>query len=205
MTADNKKKQREASGEEEEHLFEDWPDGPEEESRFRKTVEGFVPDIFKRSLTSGIGSLFMSDDGLRSLVADKKLPKEAVGYLIGQADATKREFMRIVSREIREFLETMDFGGELTKILTSISFEIRTEVRFIPNDAAVKPNVRNRVKVKKTRKNEDGEEIEEVEEFSSEAVDDSSPSKRLWPRRKSAASTADAAEDTDEAPAAKPK
>ncbi len=199
MTSD-KKKQRETSGEEnEEHLFEDWPDGPEEESSFRKTVEGFVPDIFKRSLTSGIGSLFMSDDGLRSLVADKKLPKEAVGYLIGQADATKREFMRIVSREIREFLETMDFGGELTKILTSISFEIRTEVRFIPNDAAVKPNVRNRVKVKKTRKNEEGEEIEEVEEFSSESMEESteSASKRRWPRRKTATSTpsAESAED----------
>src|SRR5690554_36087 len=134
MTSDNKKKQREASGTDtEEHLFDEWPDSPDEESGFRKAVEGFVPDIFKRSLTSGLGSLFMSDDGLRSLVADKKLPKEAVGYLIGQADATKREFMRIVSREIREFLETMDFGGELTKILTSISFEIRTEVRFIPN------------------------------------------------------------------------
>lgn len=196
MASDNKKKQREASGSEtEEHLFEDWPDGPEEESGFRKAVEGFVPDIFKRSLTSGIGSLFMSDDGLRSLVADKKLPKEAVGYLIGQADATKREFMRIVSREIREFLETMDFGGELTKILTSISFEIRTEVRFIPNDAAVKPNMRNRVKVKKTRKNEDGEEVEEVEEFSSESSADVSP-KRLWPRRKNAGA---ATESTDEA------
>ncbi|MBA2661799.1 MAG: hypothetical protein H0U74_05855 [Bradymonadaceae bacterium] len=165
------------------HLFEDWPEDPEAESRFRKTVEGFVPDIFKRSLTAGIGSLFMSDDGLRSLVADKKLPKEAVGYLIGQADATKREFMRIVSREIREFLENMDFGGELTKILTSISFEIRTEVRFIPNDAALKPNVRNRIKVKQTRKDEDGNEVEESEEFVSETGDEASPKKRRWSRR----------------------
>lgn len=130
---------------EDEHLYDDWDDlatDPEEVSKLGRTLEGLLPDVVKR----GVGGL-VSEDGLRALVKERELPREAVGFILGQADATKREVLRIVSREVRLFLENVDLGGELTKILTSVSFEIRTEVRFIPNDAssALKPNVKNRV------------------------------------------------------------
>ena len=129
-----------------EHLYDDWDDlatDPPDPSRVERALEGIIPDIVKR----GVDGL-ISEDGIRSLVKDRGLPKEAVGFIIGQVDATKREVLRIVSKEMRLFLENVDLGGELTKILTSVSFEIRTEVRFIPNDASVRPQVKNRVKVR---------------------------------------------------------
>lgn len=132
--------------ESEDHLYDDWDElasDPEEASRLSRALEGILPDIVRR----GVGGL-VSDDGLRALVKDRELPREAVGFIMGQVDATKREVVRMVSKEVRMFLENADLGGELTKILTSISFEIRTEVRFIPNDSAVKPNVRSRVRVR---------------------------------------------------------
>ena len=60
--------------------------------------------------------------------------------------------LRIVAREVRDFLEATDLAGELKAALTSLSFEIRTEVRFIPNDAGtgVKPDVRARSRVKRS-------------------------------------------------------
>ena len=64
------------------------------------------------------------------------------------------EVLRIVGQEVRRFLETVNLSGELQKLLTSLSFEIKTEIRFIPNDAAVKPDVKNKVTVKRSR--EDG-------------------------------------------------
>lgn len=130
----------------ESHLYEDWDDlatDPEEMSRVGRAIEGLLPDILKR----GVGGL-VSEDGIRSLVKDRELPREAAGFILGQVDATKREVLRIVSKEVRLFLQNVDLGGELTKILTSVSFEVRTEVRFIPNDSAVKPNVRNRVSIR---------------------------------------------------------
>lgn len=142
------------------HLYEDWDDlatDPEEVSKLGRAIEGLLPDVLKR----GVGGL-VSEDGIRSLVKDRELPREAVGFILGQADATKREVLRVVSREVRLFLENVDLGGELTKILTSVSFEIRTEVRFIPNDASVKPNVRNRVSIR----GQDGEkkDLSDLEE-----------------------------------------
>ena len=136
----------EAGDSEDEHLYDDWDElasDPEEMSRLGRALEGLLPDIVRR----GVDGL-VSEDGIRSLVKDRELPREAAGFILGQVDATKREVLRIVSREVRMFLENVDLGGELTKILTSVSFEIRTEVRFIPNDAAVKPNVKNRVSIR---------------------------------------------------------
>lgn len=140
----------------------------EEASRILKGLETLIPGILRRSIISGL-SAAVSEDGLRSMVSDKKdIPKDAVSFILSQADSTRKELLRIVSREIRLFLENMDFGGEIAKILTTLSFEIRTEVRFIPNEEAVKPNIRNRVKVKRVR--EDGKE-ETVSEFEDNPTD----------------------------------
>ena len=162
----------------------------EDASSILRGLEALIPGILKRSVISGLANL--SEESLRS-VADKNIPKEAVGYVLSQADSTRRDLLRIVSREVRVFLENMDFGGELAKILTTLSFEIRTEVRFIPNDERVKPNIRHRVKVKRVRESGDEETLSDYEEEiggdeSSEAVEtekDREPrGRRRWSRKK---------------------
>jgi len=141
---------------ESEYRFEDWDDvPPEEASRILKGLEGLIPDVVKRTMSN----VLWSDDGVRSLLTEKNLPKEVVGYVLGQVDATRRGILRIVSKEIRVFLENMDFGGEIAKILTTLSFEIRTEIRFIPNEERVVPSVRNSVRVRR-----DGDAAEEPPE-----------------------------------------
>jgi hypothetical protein len=142
-----------------------WEEIPQEEAnKILRGLEAIIPDILKRTLVSNIGNLVMNEESIRSIVSDKNLPKEAAGFILGQADATRREILRVVSREIRVFLENMDFGGEIAKILTTLSFEVRTEIRFVPNDEAVRPKVRNRVKIKRQRgKGKEDEEIYDSE------------------------------------------
>ncbi len=153
---------------------ESWTDiAGEDASRLLKGLEAMIPGILRRSIISGLNTA-LSEEGFRGAVSDKNIPKEAVGFVLSQADNTRREILRIVSREVRTFLENVDFGGEIAKILTTLSFEIRTEVRFIPNDEALKPNIRNRVKIKRIR--EDGKE-ETVNEFEDETPAEDSKSK----------------------------
>ena len=152
----------------EEHEFEaeGWdeiPSDPEEASRVLSALEGIVPDILKRTISAGVGGISTSEERIRELLAEKKLPKEVVAYLLKQADTTKREFFRVVSREIREFLEDMDFGGELAKILTTLSLEARIEVRFIENEEskskdAVSPKASGKVRVRQSGSKTDDED-----------------------------------------------
>jgi hypothetical protein len=184
-------------GDQEYAFDEDWKEIPDEEaSRILRGLESLVPGIVKRVITSGIGTL-TSDDGIRSAITDKSLPKEVVGFILGQADSTRKEILRIVSREVQVFLENMDFGGELSKILTTLSFEIRTEVRFVPNDEAVLPRIRHQVKVRKSGADEDqefddeshvesvGTEDESTEDAPEEAEGPDRNSRGRWRRRSS--------------------
>ena len=181
---------------ESEHLYENWDElsaDAEDVSRLGKALEGLLPDIVKR----GLGGL-VSEDGIRSVVTDKRLPREAASFIATQVDATKREALRIVSKEIRLFLENVDLGGELTKILTSVSFEVRTQVRFVPNDAAVKASVRNKVSVKRER----GEPEESVEDESAAVPEDDERARQKgtsrWSRLRNR--PAEEREERDDAP-----
>ena len=109
-----------------------------------------VGDGLKKVIASGIRTVLSADDVIRD-----HLPREALTYIMRQTDSAKDEVVRIIGSQTKRFLENLDIGGELQKILTSVSFEIKTEIRFIPNDQAVLP--RASVKVKATHQ---GEEVE---------------------------------------------
>ncbi len=128
-----------------------------EESGVRGRLEQFLPDIVKRTFYAGLGAVFTTEEGIRRIASEFHLPKDVANFLIQQAASSKDELFRIVAKEIRGFLETVNFQQEMQKLLTSLSFEIKTEIRFIPNDEAVggvKPDIKREVAVKRKKSEE---------------------------------------------------
>jgi hypothetical protein len=93
--------------------------------------EKVVPDGVRR----GVESL-LREGRLRQLVGELKLPKEIVAYMLAQIDETKQAAVSAVGRELRLFLERTSLADELTRLLTQVSFQIKTEVRFVPTEEA---------------------------------------------------------------------
>ncbi|MFH2006455.1 MAG: hypothetical protein ABI333_07715 [bacterium] len=134
-------------------------EGHEFEDREHEDGEGsegwrgrMVPELVKRLFVAGMGAVFTSEEGIRRLASEVSLPKDVASYLITQAQTTKDELFRIVAGEIREFLESINLGAELTKILTSLTFEIKMQVRLLPNEkdsSSIRPDVKGTVKVVK--------------------------------------------------------
>ncbi|MBN2528492.1 MAG: hypothetical protein JXR76_19040 [Deltaproteobacteria bacterium] len=83
---------------------------------------------------------------VKAVVSDLKMPKEALNYIFKQVDETKHAAVKIIAREVRELLEKTDLAEEATKVLTSVSFEITTNIRFVPNPDGKK----KRIKIKMT-------------------------------------------------------
>ncbi len=131
------------------------PPDEEPEERKRSRLEGIIPDIVKRTFYAGLGAVFTTEEGIRKLASEFHLPKDITNYLIQQAASSKDELFRVVAKELRGFLQDVNISGELQKLLTSLSFEIKTEIRFIPNDeavAGVKPDVKfPRVSIKRNK------------------------------------------------------
>ena len=107
----------------------------------KRLFERVMPEILKRAVEraveSGASRLAEGPENLRNFVQEMKLPKEVLHYLYTQIDETKNGLYRVVAKEIRDVLEQTQFADEITKVLTKLSFEIKTEIRFIPNEQAL--------------------------------------------------------------------
>lgn len=118
----------------------------------RRILERIVPEIIKRIVEAGYEKISEGPENVRKAVGDLKLPKEAIGLMFAQLEETKNGLYRAVAREVRDFLENTNVSEELTRALTSLSFEIKTEIRFIPNEARSKapvPDVQSKLSVKR--------------------------------------------------------
>lgn len=93
---------------------------------------GFVADFVRKVAVAGVGAVFLGEEGLRSLAGQLKLPKEALGFIMGQAEKTKDEVGRVVSEEIRRFLQSEKLRDEVVKMLSGMTVEIKAQVRLIP-------------------------------------------------------------------------
>jgi hypothetical protein len=118
---------------------------PEEGGR---RLEWALPDLLKRGILAGIGALFMTEDGVRSILGELKLPKEAAQFVINQVGKTKEDLFRMIASEIRGFLDSTNISEELRKALTGMSLEISTTVRFKPEGENMRPEMKSAVKLK---------------------------------------------------------
>ena len=104
---------------------------------FERAVPHLVKRVVERAVESGVeklGELSEKPDELRNLVRELRLPKEVLSELYSQVDDTKTGLYRVVAKEIRDVLEHTQIADEIVKVLTKLSFEIKTEIRFVPNE-----------------------------------------------------------------------
>ncbi len=160
------------------------PEADDEQERRKSRVEGLLKRAIEKGIEAGVGTIskgFEAGAGTVSAVTDRvtdvtdkvtdraqnviedvkevKLPREIVGYVFSQIDETKNVLVRVVAKEVHDFLEATDIATELQRALTSLSFEIKTEIRFIPNDkGGIKPHVKSRAVPKRKRRGDHEEE-----------------------------------------------
>jgi hypothetical protein len=120
-----------------------------------KKLSGIVPDIVRRAVLTGVGALFMTEEGIRNIVGEMKLPKDALGFLLAQADKSRAEVARIVTQEIRRFLEGETLQREIWKLLTSVTLEVNASIQLKPSGD---PGLKVKVKKKKKEDPDDAED-----------------------------------------------
>ncbi|MFL5352741.1 hypothetical protein [Archangium sp.] len=104
----------------------------EDEPERGESRAGFVPEFMRKVAVAGLGALFMTEEGIRSLAGQLKLPKEVLGYILGQAEKTKDEVGRVVSEELRRFLQSEKLRDELLKLVSGMTIEVKAQIRLVP-------------------------------------------------------------------------
>lgn len=161
----------------------------------RQRLEHLVPELVKKTFAAGMGAVYSTEEGIRRL-ARENLP-EVAGYIASSADGAKDKVFEVIARETREFLSNLNLTEEIAKILTTLSFEIKTEVRFIPNSerfTGAEPDVKASVRLKRSDKavedkdkGHDRDDKDDRDDDTAPASRDSRPPSRLrfWRRGES--------------------
>lgn len=89
-----------------------------------------VSDWVKKTLLTGVGAVFMTEEGIRNAMADMKMPKNVIAAAVAQADKTKQEISSLVAKEVRHFLERIKLEDILQKALAGQTVEIKATITF---------------------------------------------------------------------------
>ncbi len=104
---------------------------------------------FRRKLSEGINGLLDPDGALG----------KGKDFVTGVSQATKTELVRMVSAEVRNFLDGMDTVELMQRVITGLVIDVKTEIRFSvdpngqlkPSIATKESEIRNANEPKKTR------------------------------------------------------
>jgi hypothetical protein len=107
---------------------------------------GFVADVVRKAVLTGVGALFLTEEGARKVAREWKLPKDLATYLVSQASGAKDEVLRVLGQELRRLLDSETFRKEILKSVENMTIEIHAEMRLKASDGEPTPPVKVRVK-----------------------------------------------------------
>ena len=98
----------------------------------REGRPGFVPEFVRKVAVAGLGAIFMTEEGIRNLAGQLKLPKEVLGFILSQAEKTKDEVGRVLTEELRRFLQSEKLREEFVKLMSGMTLDVRAQIRLVP-------------------------------------------------------------------------
>jgi hypothetical protein len=96
--------------------------------------DGKLGDLFKKVLTTGVTTAFMTEEAIREVLKDVPVPKDMVGSLVENARNTKTEFVASVKSELKTYLEKIDLSKELDKIVDKYDFQVNATISLKRKD-----------------------------------------------------------------------
>jgi hypothetical protein len=109
--------------------IDDEKDDSTEESK------GLFGEALKKVFAAGVGAAFMTEENIRTYLAELKLPKEFLNLLLQQATRSKEELIQRVGKEIMQIVNKIDFVSEFSKFAETHRFKITAEIEIIRKES----------------------------------------------------------------------
>ncbi len=108
----------------------------------KSDLKSQVGDAVNKILLTGVGTVFLTQEAVKGLLGELKLPKELMSALLDNATKQKQEFFQILAREAASVFSRIDVAKEIQKAIDGHTVQISIQVSFDPKtDAAGKKKV----------------------------------------------------------------
>lgn len=107
---------------------------PKEASEKNTAEKQWWADTIKDLTSTGLATLFMTEDAVRGYLREKKLPKELVTGLLDGMSKKKDDLYGVIGQEIGKVFSKIDFTKEMTKFLENHKVVFNGKISFEPKD-----------------------------------------------------------------------
>ncbi len=110
--------------------------------------DNLLADVVKRAFQAGKRTVKNGQESIKN-IASEILNNDAVEAVGDALHGVREDAVKLFGKEVTRYFDRLDLTDAIVKVLTMISLEVKTEIRFIPNDKKfVKPDVKGSVTVK---------------------------------------------------------
>jgi hypothetical protein len=105
----------------------------EEDKKDDASTDRSVPrwaEAMKEVAATGLAALFMTEDTVRSLLREKKLPKELIGQLLDGVAKKKDDLFKGITAEFGKVLSRIDLVKEVEKLLETHDVRVEAKIAF---------------------------------------------------------------------------
>src|SRR3954470_4060537 len=94
-------------------------------------IQSRAAEMMKKVITVGVGAFFLTEESLRGMMSEFKLPKELISGILESANKTKNDFLKNMSKEIMtQILERVDAKQLVQELLEKNHLEFEVKVNF---------------------------------------------------------------------------
>lgn len=87
-------------------------------------------EVVKDLTAAGLATIFMTEEGVRSYLREKKLPKELVSLFMDGFNRKKDNLYEMLTREFGKVISKTDISKEIQKFLEGHEVDIQAKVAF---------------------------------------------------------------------------
>ena len=95
-------------------------------------------ELMREMTTTGLATIFMTEDSVRSYLKEKKLPKELVSLFLETFSKKKDDLYGVLAKEFGRVLSKTDLTGEIAKFLERHHVHFEAKISFESKDTGVK-------------------------------------------------------------------
>jgi hypothetical protein len=96
-------------------------------------IKSTAAEMMKKVLTVGVGALFLTEESLRGLIGDFKVPKELLGGILESAAKSKDEFLKNLSKDVMSRVsDKIDPRALLDEFFARNEIDLHVKVSFKP-------------------------------------------------------------------------
>ncbi|MEW6055980.1 MAG: hypothetical protein AB1540_05135 [Bdellovibrionota bacterium] len=91
-------------------------------------IKSQISEAMKKIVLTGVGTIFLTEETIRSYLSEMKLPKELWAGFLENTQKTKTEFLNTFAKEAAQVLSRVDLADEMKKLFSGNKVRITIEL-----------------------------------------------------------------------------